>query len=249
MLLILCPLFEEGLIYLFIYIRPVWLTSAKDSTFNSCSKCVCQVKGECNVWDLALLSLQLDATCQHMIFQSASDVSSWFSNTHVRRLLSIIWGSCKVLVQSLLCNRIAGFDSLFHAGDANTDAMRIGFPLSDGFLFPAALKTDRLCEKGLWCSGWMFWKIILFRGLFSTMKIFWTCLFFSQVRRKGLIYQTFEILSSYNYSFFSLFFFLTIIMLVPNLMTFFLLCKTKEDILNNVLTGHSVKLGVWFEIF
>lgn len=111
--------------------------------------CVCQVKGECNVWDLALLSLQLDTTCQHMIFQSASDVSSWFSNTHVRQLLSIIWGSCKVLVQSLLCNRIAGFDSLFHAGDANTDAMRIGFPLSGGFLFPAALKTDRLWERTL----------------------------------------------------------------------------------------------------
>lgn len=139
-------------------------------------KCV-RWKESATVWVLAPLSLQLDATCQHMIFQSASDVSSWFSNTHARQLLSIIWDSCKVLVQSLLCNRIAGFDSLFHAGDANTDAMRIGFPLSDVFLFPAALKTDRLYKKGLWCSGWMFWKIILFRGLFSTMKILCTCFF------------------------------------------------------------------------
>lgn len=89
-----------GRIYSFMFTLSDWL---------DCSKCVCQVKGECNVWDLALLSLQLDATCQRMIFQSASDVSSWFSNTHVRQLLSIIWGSCKVLVQSLLCNRIAGF--------------------------------------------------------------------------------------------------------------------------------------------
>lgn len=96
---------------------------------------MCQVKGECNSLSF---SSAVSPAWRHMPaydIQSTSDVSSWFSNTHAGQLLSIIWGGCKVLVQSLLCNRIARFDSLLHAGDAYTDAMRIGFPLSDVFCF------------------------------------------------------------------------------------------------------------------
>lgn len=109
-----------------------------------------QVKREATVWVLTLLFLQLDATCRHMIFQSASDVSSWFSNTHARHLLSIIWDSCKVLVQMLFLRGLLDLIVFFLAGDANADAMRLGFPLSHVFLFPAPLKTDRLCDKVLW---------------------------------------------------------------------------------------------------
>lgn len=118
---------------------------------------------------LSLQSLQLDAICRHMILQSASDVSSWFSNSHARHLLSIMWHSCKVLVHSLFTIGMTGFHKHFHAGDASVDEMRIGFLLSDFFVS---------CYAAIWNVrnlGRMFWKKILF--LFQLQQ--WKQFFFS----------------------------------------------------------------------